>query len=210
MVLPPTTGPKHETSHCLNICNRRVVQADTPNVTQLLHRIQQCKESSKGPESGLCILIEDISPDLAAAIDSLLHIGPQFFFNHLSTNVFHRLEEQNPNVTTTLAMLPSALETNGDICVQFRFQRVIDLDTSVSMPYILRLDGNSRRTVRRMPLVSGRHVGVAESCFSFMKIETPGRSWICMYLSYPSCIILLSFCLVAFVILLPYLALTKG
>ena len=162
---------------CLEFHSGGVVASDTTSTEQLLSRIRNFKGELHGPSSGLCILFEDINSDAAASLDSLLEIGPRFFYDHLATGSFHRLETRPASIITS--PLPS--RTYSENLAHFRFKRLLELETNSSLvPYDLCLEGNSQRNVRRMPLIPGCCVGIADSCLSIVKKDIGRGTWICM------------------------------
>ena len=128
-----------------------------------------------GCESGSVLIIEDIAPSLLLYLGEQLDIDPIFFANHIITE--HKDLENNPS-PPSLALFPSQLSQRGHLHIHY--QQVVDFGTApafTNSTYALKSDSNVSRNIRRLPSLSGRHLGLARGCFSICVVPVR-RSWI--------------------------------
>lgn len=127
--------------------------------------------------AGICILVEDIEPRVIDDLGGALDINPHFFCGHIERS-FVEIEKSPPS--SHMVSLPSHVGSQN--YVNLHYQRPIDLgekDAYLSIPYHLRLCGNSVRPGRSLPALFGRNVGFIRSCFSIFHKQLGDSQWIC-------------------------------
>jgi hypothetical protein len=81
-----------------------------------------------------------------------------------------------------LALPPSWITSRAYFNIHY--QRVLDLgceSTLSHVPYDLVTSSNIPRSVRRLPALSGRSIGLLQTCTSVLKKELLGGLWICQF-----------------------------
>jgi hypothetical protein len=147
-------------------------------LNDVFEQVRAIKNKSIVSASGLCVIIEDISHDVAAQFASLLGIEPRFFQNHLFTNSSHRLDARARRKTKP-SIPSSSYSANA---VHLYYKSILELDSHTSpMSYELRVQSNAERHVRQMPPLRGRRVLIADACLSIVKATLGGGVWISMH-----------------------------
>ncbi|KAH6666093.1 hypothetical protein B0J14DRAFT_605292 [Halenospora varia] len=170
---------------CLEVRDERAFPFQGTSLEQVLGRIREFKEDASARDTGLCVLIEDIHSSEVAALGALLDVDPRFFRDHFATSHFPHLEKEL--TTDLMSSLPSR-SCSKDVG-HLQYQRVIDLgEISLlrKVPYQLRMTGNLRRQVRRVPPLSGRCLGLVRACFSISLTKLEDERWICLMLMDPT------------------------
>ncbi|OAL37069.1 hypothetical protein AYO20_03546 [Fonsecaea nubica] len=133
---------------------------------------------SAGP--GRIILIEDLHPLIVEILGTALDIDPIFFADHVVTN--YAQIEKSP-APPSVALAPSQIASQADR-VNIHFQQIVDLGAEEGFrnsTWIFNTAANVHRTVRRLPPLSGRQLGIARSCCSVL-LKPFGQSWIALIL----------------------------
>jgi hypothetical protein len=169
-------GATRSTFSCLEFREGKFTNPHATNVEQLLGRIQAVKSGSGEGISGLCVLFEDISPEMAAQIDHLFNIGLEFFHNHLAANKFPQLGSQLKR--STVSLLSS--QNDPQKSVHLYYKRILQAEQHLSpIPYNPRVEGNAERYAGQMPRMKECCVSIADACFSIMRKEMSPELWIC-------------------------------
>lgn len=128
---------------------------------------------------GRVIIIEDISASMIASLGTILGIDPMFFANCVSTE-FENLENKPP--PPSLALFPSYWSLRPDM-LHLQYQRVVDLgvEPSYTQNETSKTSGNVGHSLRRLPGLKRRHIGLARGCCSAWT-KNIGNTWICMML----------------------------
>ncbi|GKU06199.1 unnamed protein product [Fusarium langsethiae] len=124
------------------------------------------------PTTMRIVLIEDITPHLMSLVGSALDIDPLFFAEYVNTS-FEDFEFSPP--PPSIAIVPSLLSESG--CLHLHYQQILDLgDAAVfsNSPYALKTVTNIKRTIRRLPPLSGKQLALARSACSLLvkKLDT--------------------------------------
>ncbi|OAG37291.1 hypothetical protein AYO21_08476 [Fonsecaea monophora] len=120
---------------------------------------------SAGP--GRIILIEDLHPLIVEILGTALDIDPIFFADHVVTNY---AEIEKSPAPPSVALAPSQIASQADR-VNIHFQQIVDLGAEEGFrnsTWIFNTAANVHRTVRRLPPLSGRQLGIARSCCSVL------------------------------------------
>ncbi len=153
------------------------------NIDDLIVIIQNLSRQPPNATSvttkGLVIAVENMHPTDAEALGSSLDVDPLFFCNHIFTS--HGYLEKDcmpPLVGFPVSRLASQNFFN------IHYQRVLDLGQEstlgpLKLPYKFTIPGNCPRTVRRLPALSGRLIGIARACCSVFKTDFENGTWIC-------------------------------
>ena len=118
---------------------------------------------------------------MTESLGSCLEIDPFFFCSHIASSYGDIEKDELPPL---MALPPSRLVSGTFINIHH--QKVLDLGdemASSDVPYNLALMANVTRSVRPLPALSGRLIGLLRACTSVMKKDLPGDVWICTYLS---------------------------
>ncbi|KAI1496088.1 hypothetical protein F5X99DRAFT_85808 [Biscogniauxia marginata] len=156
----------HETAH---------IQDAASKITNLQ---QQPSQQHMG---GMIIIIEDPGPIEIEVLGSMLDIDPIFFCGHITSS--YQDVERSPSAPL-LGLLPSRIVPKD--YVNIHYQRVLDLGHESDfhdMPYKMTIPGNNPRTVRRLPPLSSRQVGLARTCCSVFRRKLNNGAWICLILA---------------------------
>ncbi|KAF2123800.1 hypothetical protein P153DRAFT_401698 [Dothidotthia symphoricarpi CBS 119687] len=171
------------TFSCLEFRNGKFEVSGATNMEQLFSRIEAVKSGSAANVSGLCMLFEDISLEVAGQLDLLLNIGQEFFHRHLAAPKFPRLNSRLKRNNTL--SLPSKNQSPN--CVHLSYKRLLEAaPQSPPIHYELRMEGRAERSVRHMPHMKDCCVSIADACFSILKKEIGEGVWISVMLMDPT------------------------
>lgn len=133
---------------------------------------------TSGLKKSMVLVVEDIHADDIESLGSCLDIDPLFFCGHIASSYGDIEKDTLPPL---LSLPPSRLVSGAFINIHH--QKVLDLGDEVTLghvPYDLALLANVTRSVRRLPALSSRSIGILRACTSLIKIDLPGGHWICM------------------------------
>lgn len=121
------------------------------------------------------IIIEDLHPSVLQMLGSSLDIDPIFFADYVLTD-FENLE--TAPAPPSVALTPSQIRSQGG-WLHIHYQQVIDLgpESAARFPWVLRTLANVPRSVRRLPLLQGRQLGIARACCSILTKHL-NQSWL--------------------------------
>ncbi|EED23182.1 conserved hypothetical protein [Talaromyces stipitatus ATCC 10500] len=139
---------------------------------------------NSGLNKSIIVTVENIHPDDVESLGSCLDIDPFFFCGHIAPS--YADIERNP-LPSLLALPPSRLVSGSFINIHY--QKLLDLGDEVALsrvPYDLALMANVTRSVRRLPALSGRSIGILRACTSLIKKDLPGGVWISLILIDPT------------------------
>ncbi|KAI0402836.1 hypothetical protein F4802DRAFT_334828 [Xylaria palmicola] len=157
--------------------------ADRKDMVAQIRDFEQRKP--EGCRGGLLIVIEDPAADEVREIGALLDIDPFFFAGHFSVSY---QDVERSSSSPLQGLLPSRVVAADHINIHF--QTVLDLggvNNAGGPPlYKTRTGGNSPRSVRVLPSLSNRHIGIVRSCTSVLKKKLRGGAWICVIFTDPS------------------------
>jgi hypothetical protein len=125
-------------------------------------------------------IVENLHPDDVETLGSSLDIDP-FFCSHVASS-YQDIENMPP--PTVLALSPSRIIIREYFNIHY--QNVLDLGDECTIrhvPYTLSLARNIPRTIRRLPALSGRSIGLLRTCTSVMKKDLPNGLWVCECIS---------------------------
>ncbi|KAI8955013.1 hypothetical protein F4801DRAFT_416888 [Xylaria longipes] len=149
------------------------------NLVAQIGNFQQ--QASQGRGGGLFIAIEDPGPNELNDVGAILDIDPFFLSGHLA--VSYQAVERSPS-SPIHALLPSRIVSAE--YVNIHFQQVLDLGHEEDyglLPYKSESQGNVSRSLRILPSLSQRRIGVARSCLSVLKKHLGDDAWICIILT---------------------------
>lgn len=127
-----------------------------------------------GLEKSIIAVVENLHPEDVELLGSSVDIDPFFFCGHIASSY------QDTPPPPLLALPPSRI--TSQTYFNIHYQRVLDLgdeSTLRHVPYDLSLPDNVPRTVRRLPALGGRSIGLLRACTSVMKKHLPNGLWIC-------------------------------
>lgn len=129
-------------------------------------------------KKSIILVVENIHPDDVEALGSCLDIDPYFFCGHIASSYGDIEKDPLPPL---LALSPSQLVSNTFFNIHY--QKVLDLGDEFTlghMSYDLALLANVNRSIRRLPALSNRSIGILRACTSLIKKDLPGGVWMCM------------------------------
>jgi hypothetical protein len=161
---------------CLEFRDGTFARSHATNFEQLLNQTLAVKSGMERDISGLCMVFEDISPDMVLQIDALLNVGREFFHKHLSASKFPQPGTQIRR--SAYALLSSQCHSDGSVHIPYK--RILHAGLHLSrVPYSLRLDGHAERYAGQMPPVNDSRVLIADASFSMWKKNVCAEVWIC-------------------------------
>lgn len=132
---------------------------------------------------GRVIIIEDLHPSTVEILGTTLDIDPIFFADHVVTK--YDSIEASP-APPLVALAPSQVVSHTDR-INIHFQQIVDFggeERFRDYPWTFKTTANMPRTVRRLPPLSGRQLGITRSCHSVL-VKPVGRSWISKFRLHP-------------------------
>lgn len=127
-----------------------------------------------GLDKSIIAVVENLHPEDVELLGSSVDIDPVFFCGHIASSY------QATPPPPLLALPPSRITSRTYFNIHY--QRVLDLgdeSTFRHVPYDLSLPENVPRTVRRLPALGGRSIGLLRACTSVIKKHLPNGLWIC-------------------------------
>jgi hypothetical protein len=134
-----------------------------------------------GLTKSILAIVENLHPDDVETLGSSLDIDPFFFCGHIASS-YRDIENAPP--PPLLALPPSRIISRKYFNIHY--QKVLDLGDECTLrhvPYTLSLAGNIPRSIRRLPALSGRLIGLLRTCTSVMKKDLPNGLWVCECIS---------------------------
>ncbi|KAI1638757.1 hypothetical protein F4809DRAFT_598863 [Biscogniauxia mediterranea] len=154
---------------------------ETTNIQDVALKVSSLQQQPRQDAGGMVIIVEDPGAAEIEILGSLLDIDPIFFCGHITSS--YQDIEQSPSAPL-LGLLPSKLMSKNH--VNIHYQRVLNLGQESDfhhLPYKMAIPGNNPRTVRRLPPLSGKQVGLARTCCSALMKELKNGAWIYLILA---------------------------
>ncbi|KAI1383059.1 uncharacterized protein F4822DRAFT_440757 [Hypoxylon trugodes] len=151
------------------------------NAEKLASQISRyAKHDTASKAVGLCVLVEDVRPDVVEILGGAFDINPNFFGEHIEKS-FVEIERNPPS--SLMTSLPTRVGSEG--FVNIHYQRPINLgdtDTHSDFPYEIYLRNKVTRPGRCLPALFGKRIGFIRSCFSMLHKRINDDRWICLML----------------------------
>ena len=132
------------------------------------------------PGQGRIIVIEDLHPAFLEVLGSTLDIDPLFFADYVLTSLD---DVETLPAPPSVALAPSQIVSQED-WFHIHYQQIVELfDTDHSIkefPWVFKTSSNVPRSVRRLPMLQGRQLGVVRGCCSIL-LKRFSQSWIGRY-----------------------------
>ena len=125
------------------------------------------------------LVIEDLDPSIVETLSDKIDIDPTFFADYISTSLD---DIENGPAPPAVALSPSRVLSEKN-AFHIHYQEMVDLgeDTSVQQwPWVLKASGNVPRSLRRLPPLRGRQLGILRGCCSILT-QRLGQGWIGMH-----------------------------
>ncbi|KAI5921096.1 hypothetical protein F4810DRAFT_702558 [Camillea tinctor] len=148
---------------------------EATNIQDVALKLSSLQQRPRPDAGGMILIVEDPGAAEIETLGSLLDIDPIFFCGHITSS--YQDVERNPSAPL-LGLLPSRLISKD--YVNIHYQRVLDLGLESDFhhsPYKMTIPGNNPRTIRRLPPLSGRQLGLARTCCSVLVKEFPNGAW---------------------------------
>ncbi|KAF4436472.1 Zinc transport protein ZntB [Fusarium austroafricanum] len=150
------------------VCKGYLMFTDSASVSACHFAADMIPEISRPSpvESTRLVLMENIHSTSICQLGEQLGIDPMFFAGHVTTDL---QDMENALLPPSLTTLPSTSAERGYINIHY--QQVLDLGSSAlfeDAPCSLKTDDNISRNVRLLPPLSGKQIGLVQSCCSII------------------------------------------